>query len=58
MTHIGAPCGQSNYYQPAGSKGRDCFGLSYERFEHAGVHFPWSISSAIKSGVPQMVIDR
>jgi cell wall-associated NlpC family hydrolase len=54
MTHIGAPCGQSNYYQPAGSKGFDCSGLIYKMFEYAGVYFPWTSSSAIKTGVPQV----
>ncbi|MBQ1073667.1 C40 family peptidase [Micromonospora sp. C31] len=55
LYHNGTTCGQSRVYkQPAGTVGYDCSGLIYKMFQHAGVYFPWSSSSAMKSGVPQV----
>lgn len=55
LYHDGRSCGQSRVYkQPAGVKGFDCSGLIYKMFQYAGVYFPWSSSSAMKSGIPQV----
>ncbi|MBO4204844.1 NlpC/P60 family protein [Micromonospora echinofusca] len=55
LYHDGTTCGQSRVYkQPAGVKGYDCSGLIYTMFQYAGVYFPWTSSSAMKSGIPQV----
>ncbi|HEY0700302.1 MAG TPA: NlpC/P60 family protein [Micromonospora sp.] len=55
LYHDGTTCGQSRVYkQPAGVKGYDCSGLIYKMFQFAGVYFPWTSSSAMKSGIPQV----
>lgn len=54
MYHDGSSCGQRTYLQPAGTAGFDCSGLMYKMFQAAGVYFPWTSSSAMKSGIPQI----
>jgi hypothetical protein len=54
LYHDGSSCGQKTYKQPAGKAGFDCSGLIYKMFQAAGVYFPWTSSSAIKAGVPQV----
>ena len=55
MYHDGTTCGQSRvYFQPKGSVGFDCSGLMVEMFDAAGIHLPYSSSTAIKDNVPQV----
>lgn len=55
LYHDGTTCGQTRVYkQPAGVKGYDCSGLVYKMFEYAGVYFPWTSSTAMKTGIPQV----
>lgn len=55
LYHDGTTCGQSRVYkQPAGVRGYDCSGLVHQMFQSAGVYFPWTGSSTMKSGIPQV----
>jgi hypothetical protein len=55
LYHDGTICGQSRVYlQPAGTIGYDCSGLVYKMFQSAGVYFPWTSSSSMQAGIPQV----